>query len=218
MQIINVPVTFGSNPDRQAARAEELKMACDYLGFQCLEPTASDFSASRGKGDDRFKGLEKADIVSVLSAFKPTAIIVPHSKDWNARHESTHHLVMAALAEMPNDFSCEVIETEFWQPMVDSNLMVEADAETLADLLAALSLHAGEVARNPYHLLLPAWMMDNVRRGGEIVGGQGGAVPDFTFATLYRLSRWEKGELFQWLEKGRMVGMDDNLKEILQWK
>ena len=47
--------------------------------------------------------------------------------------------------------------------------------------------------RNPYHLLVPAWMQDNVRRGGELVGGQGGAAPDFTFCTLYRLRRWRDG-------------------------
>jgi len=27
------------------------------------------------------------------------------------------------------------------------------------------------------------------------VGGQGGAAPDFAFATLYRLSRWQDGAL-----------------------
>ena len=57
-------------------------------------------------------------------------------------------------------------------------------------MMAALSFHVGEVQRNPYHLLVPAWMQDNVRRGGELVGGQGGAAPDFTFATLYRLREW----------------------------
>ncbi len=93
--------------------------------------------------------------------------------------------------------------------------MVEADAQTLADLVAATSLHVGEVERNPYHLSLPAWMQDNVRRGGELVGGQGGAVPDFVFATLYRLRKWQDGELIQTVEAGRMVAMNDNLKEIL---
>jgi hypothetical protein len=57
-------------------------------------------------------------------------------------------------------------------------------------------------------------MRDNVRRGGELVGGQGGEAPDFTFATLYRLRRWRNGKLFQCLEKGRMVGVNDNLKEL----
>ena len=93
--------------------------------------------------------------------------------------------------------------------------MVEADAQTLADLVAATSLHVEEVARNPYHLSLPAWMQDNVRRGGELVGGQGGAVPDFAFATLYRVSKWENGELLHALEKNRMLAMNDNLKEII---
>jgi hypothetical protein len=49
------------------------------------------------------------------------------------------------------------------------------------------------VQRNPYHLTLPAWMMDNVRRGGEWVGGQGQAAPDFHFGTLYRLRAWTSG-------------------------
>ena len=56
--------------------------------------------------------------------------------------------------------------------------------------MTALSFHVGEVKRNPYHLLLPAWMQDNVRRGGELVGGQGGAAPDFSFCTLYRYRHW----------------------------
>ncbi len=47
--------------------------------------------------------------------------------------------------------------------------------------------------RNPYHLLFPAWMQDHVRRGGELVGGQGGAIPDVDLATLYRLRKWENG-------------------------
>ena len=221
MQIINVPVTFGSDPGRQVARSEELKTACDYLGFQCLEKRIALATRSAETRRSRFQCLEKEDVMKILKQEGSKIIFVPHSKDWNSRHIQTNQLVMDALAEMPNDFSCAVIETEFWQPMKDSNLMVEADAETLADLVAALSLHVGEVARNPYHLSLPAWMMDNVRRGGEVVGGQGGAIPNFSFATLYRLSRWENGALFQALEtrdangvKGRMLGMNDNLKEI----
>ena len=62
--------------------------------------------------------------------------------------------------------------------MATPNLMVESSPEDLADMMAALSFHVGEVQRNPYHLLVPAWMQDNVRRGGEVVGGQGGAAAD----------------------------------------
>ena len=95
----------------------------------------------------------------------------------------------AFLGRWPNS-ACLVVETEFWGAMDTPNLMVESSAADVADLVAALSLHVGEVARNAYHLRLPAWMMDNVRRGAELVGGQGGVAPRFALCTLYRLRRW----------------------------
>jgi LmbE family N-acetylglucosaminyl deacetylase len=202
MKIINVPVTYGSNKERQAARAEELRNACGYLGWDVYPRSG-------------FQTLEKSGVVEILKAIQPAAIFLPHSGDWNSRHIATHHLGMDALKEMPADFSCAVIETEFWGAMDDPNLMVEGDAQTVADLVAATSLHVEEVKRNPYHLSLPAWMQDNVRRGGELVGGQGGAAPGFTFATLYRLSRRENGRLIQPLGKGHMLAMDDNVKVLI---
>ncbi|MEN7972875.1 MAG: PIG-L family deacetylase [Verrucomicrobiota bacterium] len=201
MQVVNVPITFGSNVERQPGRAEELKNACAYLGWH--------IQARSG-----FDGLEKADVVSILEKEQPQVVFVPHAGDWNSRHIATHHLVMNALAEMPAGFSCAVVETEFWGAMDDPNLMVEADTQSVADLVAATSLHVEEVARNPYHLLMPAWMQDNVRRGGELVGGQGGAVPDFSFATLYRLSKWENGKLVIAEDAERFWAMNDNLKEM----
>lgn len=204
MQVINVPVTYGSNVDRQEGRALELDAACSYLGWDILNHS------------DGYSSLEVDDVVAILKQFQPEIVVMPHSGDWNSRHISTHFLVMEALQQMDVDFTCTVVETEFWGAMDDPNLMIEADAEMVADLVAATSLHTEEVARNPYHLLLPAWMQDNVRRGGELVGGQGGAVPDFSFATLYRLRKWTNGEIVDVLEKGVVVPMGaENLKEIL---
>ncbi|VGO21912.1 PIG-L deacetylase family protein [Pontiella sulfatireligans] len=202
-QIINVPVTFGSNLERQAGRAKELEDACAYLGWHIH------------RASDGFQNLTADDVVKILTGLKPDIIFIPHSNDWNSRHISTHHLVVEALEKLPADFSCTVVESEYWGAMDDPNLMVEADAELVADLVAAISLHAEEVARNPYHVLLPAWMQDNVRRGGELVGGQGGAVPDFSFATLYRLRVWKGGGFVDCLENGTVVPLGaENLKEI----
>src|SRR5436305_15012924 len=89
--------------------------------------------------------------------------------------------------------------------MDDPNLMVESSERDVTDLISALSLHVGEERRNPYHLRMPACLMDNVRRGGELVGGQGGAAPDFLFATLYRLRGWEAGGFRRVLSGGRFV-------------
>lgn len=203
MRIINVPVTFGSKKERQAGRARELENACAYLGWP----------VTAAKED--FRALEVPDLVQMLKDHDPKIIFMPHATDWNSRHISTHHLVVAALKEMGPAYTCTVVETEFWGAMDDPNLMVEGDAQTVADLVAATSLHVEEVERNPYHLLLPAWMQDNVRRGGELVGGQGAAAPSFSFATLYRLRRWAEGGLVKVLAGGVSIPMGaENLKKV----
>ena len=201
-QIINIPVTFGSNVERQAGRAAELENACAYLGWGILQ------------GRDGLQSLEVGGVVGILAEMQPDIIFMPHSNDWNSRHISTHFMVADALAKMESDFSCLVVETEFWGGMDKPNLMVEGDAQNVADLVAATSLHTGEVERNPYHLLLPAWMQDNVRRGGELIGGQGGAAPEFAFATLYRLRKWQKGEFVQVMEGGMNIPMGADIDEL----
>ena len=42
-----------------------------------------------------------------------------------------------------------LIETEFWGQIQNPNLMVENSQEEVADLVAALSHHKGEVTRKP---------------------------------------------------------------------
>ncbi len=205
---INVAVTQGSHRARQAERLAELERACAYLGFG-LTPT-------------RPNGLEKVSvktrqqepagwdamvqtIADLLTRHQPRAILFPHDRDWNSTHVGTHWLVMDALRQLGPAFTCYLVETEFWGQMDTPNLMVEASPTDLGDMVAATSFHVGEVKRNPYHLLLPAWMLDNVRRGGELVGGQGGAAPDFLFATLYRLRAWRQGRAQALYEGGRML-------------
>jgi hypothetical protein len=123
---------------------------------------------------------------------------------------------MDALKSLPPDFTTTLIETEFWGQMPSPNLMVELSAENVADLLAALSFHVGEVRRNPYHLRLPAWFQDNVRRGAEVVGGQGGHAPDYNFATLYRMTHWENGGVRHFFAGGRQLGTKDSAGSVLE--
>jgi hypothetical protein len=72
------------------------------------------------------------------------------------------------------------------------------------------------VRRNPYHARLPAWMMDNVRRGAELAGGQGGAAPDFTFATIYRLRKWVNGRLMDVTNGGKFLSHSKNPASLFQ--
>jgi LmbE family N-acetylglucosaminyl deacetylase len=213
MRVINVAVTQGSNKARQAARLGELQAACDYLGFELIQtrPQGLENINVKTRAADAAVWRASVEIVAaILADERPHVVFFPHDTDWNSTHIGTHHLLVDALGRLPSDFSCDVVETEFWGAMASPNLMVESSATDLADMMAALSFHVGEVQRNPYHLLVPAWMQDNVRRGGELVGGQGGAAPDFIFCTLYRLRRWSAGRLEATYAGGRSLPADVN--------
>jgi N-acetylglucosamine malate deacetylase 1 len=217
-RVINVAVTQGSNKARQPERLKELAAACGWIGF-ALEQTAPN---GLEKITPKTRAQEPAHwaaavqvIAASLARHRPRVIFFPHEGDANSTHIGTHFLVMDALRTLPADFRTLLVENEFWGQMPAPNLMVESSVEDVASLLAALSFHVGEVQRNPYHLRLPAWMQDNVRRGAEAVGGQGGAAPDFMFATLYRLRRWSDGRIEAAYSGGRLIGLKDDPTSVL---
>jgi LmbE family N-acetylglucosaminyl deacetylase len=217
MRLIDVAVTLGRKPERRAERLRELRYACRYLGFE-LELTAPN---GLERIDPQTRAQDPAHwaacvsvIQGILQAQQPKVVFCPHDRDWNSAHIGTHSLVLDALKTMPSGFECYLVETEFWAPMTDPNLIVEVGAEEVGDMMAATSFHLGEVSRNPYHLRLPPWMMDNVRRGGEVVGGQGAAAPDFTFAVLYRLRQWRHGKATKFFEGGKQVPCSMNAGEL----
>ena len=217
MNLINVAVTQGSKKERQLERYKELENACHYIGYGLI-PTAPNglerINPKTRASDPAYWSQCVKIIHTILQNNQPKVILFPHEHDWNGTHIGTHFLVMDALKQMPIGFECYLVETEFWGQMTDPNLMVEINADDLADMIAATTFHVGEVKRNPYHLLLPAWMLDNVRRGSELVGGQGGAAPDFTFAVLCRLRKWSQGRVTKLFEGGKQISRSSNVGEL----
>ena len=207
-RVVNVAVTHGSNPARQLARAVELKNACQALGFENV------FLAERGlfrisadsRSNDPMHWAACIDrVAQQLVELKPDLILCPHPQDAQPAHIGTHLLTLDALAAMPEGYAPQVAFTEYWSTMASPNFMVQVSGRDLGDLMSALMQHAGEVSRNPYHLSLPAWMMDNVRRGAEQVGLPGSLAPHFTFATLYRVMQWRNGTLSPAWQDGRFA-------------
>jgi LmbE family N-acetylglucosaminyl deacetylase len=216
MNVLNVAVTQGSSRARQAERFAELEDACHHLGFGLVATGASGLERispkTREQDPAHWAGCVEV-IAGILANNRPKAILFPHDQDWNSTHVGTHHLVMDALRKMPIEFECHLVETEYWAPMATPNLMVEITATDLADMVSALTFHVGEVKRNPYHVSVPAWMYDNVRRA-EIVGGQGCAAPDFAFATIYRLRKWSQGRVTNVLTAGKFLSQEKNSGEL----
>ena len=211
-RIVNVAVTQGSKKERQPGRLEELKAACDFINFELVQTAPNGLEKVTPKTRDQDKAHWDSMvqvIAGILSKHQPKVIFFPHEHDWNGTHIGVHFLLLDALKTLPG-FSCFVVETEFWGQMQSPNLMVEYDADDVTALVTATSFHVGEVQRNPYHLLIPAWMMDNVRRGAELVGGQGGEAPDYTFGQLFRLRRWKDGQLQNVYAGGRNLSKTSN--------
>jgi N-acetylglucosamine malate deacetylase 1 len=192
-----VPATLGSRVERQTARKLELQAACSVLGFQLrlLKPDPSGLNLSR-----------------LIENLNPAVIFIPHANDGHATHRAVHRLGVSAMDKTGRKF--HVVETEYWHPLARPNLMVAANPKHLSKLRRALACHAGEIARNDYAARLPAWMIDNVRRGAERIGDAGSAAPAFTYATLYRARRRTEGSWQAEFRGGRIVKTATELGEI----
>lgn len=178
--IVNVAVTVGSNKARQKERVEELEKACELLEMECVYL------------NEDWKKKEK-ELKSLIQKYHPDLIIAPHTKDFHPAHIKTGELLKKCLMSLKK-MQLLIAWSEFWAPMAKPNLLVEVPVEILELQMKALELHVGEVSRNPYHLRLPAWMMDNVRRGSEVIGGKGSESINTAFGVLYQLQLFKSGK------------------------
>lgn len=176
--VVNVAVTLGSNKDRQKARVKELENACELLEMELIV-LDEDWTKKR------------KELKSLIQKYQPQIIMAPHLKDHHPAHIKTGQLLKKVVDSKTN---CIVAWTEFWGQLEKPNALVEVPEEILALQMEALAKHVGEVERNPYHLRLPGWMMDNVRRGSEVVAGKGTTSPAAPYGVLYQLQTVKKGK------------------------
>ncbi len=195
-EVVNLAVTFGSNAARRVERLRELEASCAVLGFALTRLDATDRlgldevtpDVRRSKPAHWQSKVER--LAASLEAWGPDLVLAPHAADAHPTHAGCHWLLRDAIdlllsrSDMPPAW---IALTEYWAPLETPNLLVGLDRHTAATMLAALAQHRGEVARNPYHLMLPAWLIDNVRRGSERVLGPGSGAPPQRFGVLVEL-------------------------------
>lgn len=216
-QVVNLAVTLGSNVARQEARWAELLEACAVLGFDCqrfMPLEVFDLKAAEA-GAGWCAGVEW--LVDLFAQRNPDFVFLPHAHDAHPAHIATNRLVVAALALWTASCPATVkaVETEYWSSMSAPNLLVGVSNGDLARLLAGLSCHRGEIARNPYHLTHPARLMDTVRRGAEQVTSVRSTRPDFLFGELYRVSVWQQGQSKSVILENACVGPNQGLYEVV---
>lgn len=177
--IINVAVTLGSNKERQQERTQELLDACELMEMECLFL------------DEEWEN-KASELTGLIEKYQPDLIIAPHTKDFHPAHIKTGELLKTVLETLPQ-LTTLVAWSEFWGQLTAPTILVEVPQEILELQMKALAKHVGEIKRNPYHLRLPAWMMDNVRRGSEIIGGKGTDSQNMAYAVLYQLELFHQG-------------------------
>jgi LmbE family N-acetylglucosaminyl deacetylase len=220
-RVINVAMTLGSNPDRKEGRLLELTNACKTLGFELLLPCdlALDGVNLSTKENDSEKWAANTQLITqILIDEQPDMVFFPHDNDFNSTHIGVNHLLVEAITEAVKSipsWNPVIIETEFWQMMDKPNLMIGLSHEDEATLIYAISAHSGEIERNPYHINHPARMLDNVTRGSEVVGGQGGEAIDADYAMIYRCSKLINGTISPFWENGKAFGNTDDLQVLL---
>lgn len=176
--IVNVAVTLGSNEKRQKARLKELEAACEMLEMEIVT-LSEDWTKKR------------KELKSLIQKYQPQIILAPHLKDHHPTHIKTGQLLKKVVDSKSNFI---VAWTEFWGQLEKPNALVEVPEKLLSLQMEALAKHVGEVSRNPYHLRLPAWMMDSVRRGSEVISGKGAAAPLIPYGVLYQIQTVKKGK------------------------
>jgi N-acetylglucosamine malate deacetylase 1 len=179
--IVNVAVTLGSNKDRKDARIKELDEACNLLQMEYVLL------------DENWKTKEK-ELKGLIQKYQPQVIISPHVKDFHPAHIKTGKLLKKVITSLKKQTTL-VAWSEFWAQMNRPNLLIEVPLDIVELQMRALTKHVGEISRNPYHLRLPAWMMDNVRRGSELIGGKGVESQKMAFGVLYQLQLAKNGKL-----------------------
>ena len=200
-RVTNVAVTLGSRLGRRAARWAEAQACCAYLGFELLSPLGVPGQAferitpEAALADPAHWQRAVQAVAALLRRLQPRVVVAPHAGDGHAAHVGTHRLVCDALEACGDAVDAHLCWAEYWATQPEPRLRLELEAGEVAQLVTACALHAGEVARHPYHLLLPALLTDSARRGTERVGAPGSPADGVALAALYGWQRWEGGRL-----------------------
>ncbi len=200
-RVVVVAVTLGSKRARRAARWREMQASCAYLGFELVSASGEAAQGLERIGPDAREAepvhwqAAVLRIRALITLFNPTVILCPHADDGHSAHVGTYHLVLDALRDWQRATALHLLLSEYWNTQSQPRLRVGLSDEAVAQLMQATALHVGEVARNPYHLSFPAWLMDSARRGVERVGAPGSHADDTVFAALYG---WQIVQDRQW--------------------
>lgn len=196
-QVSVMPYSLGSKLDRKKERQEELKNACTTLNFSLLP-------AIENQNPEDFK--------SYIEQIKPKYIFLSHGLDLHPTHIKSHYFIMEQLEQC--EYTGHLFFTEFWHALLKPNLLIELHYEDATKLAFALCEHKKEIERNPYHLRYPAWLMDNSRRGSELVGDHTSDYRHLIYSQLYEVKLMQNGRIQEQFLDQKIFTSSDSLSPL----
>jgi len=180
-----VPFSYGSNTERRPERLKELKAALEVLRFRWVDPRTDPF----------LNRLTMTEFVKAYQSVQPDVILSPHPDDHHPAHIAAANMVrdlrvaMKALSAKEGISKKEPIwiQTEYWKQNAEPDYFLPLSADHVICMGRALQKHEGEISRNPYHLSLPAWLMDQSRRAQEVMGAYGEESAQHLFGVLLKI-------------------------------
>ncbi len=184
-EVYVLPYSYGSRIERRLPRCKEMQAAVEVLGFHWLD----------SRSNSQMERLSMSEFVQACRSIEPDIIISPHPDD--------HHPVHVEAAKMVRDFRVAMtavfnkdasrkkeitwVQTEYWKQNAEPNFFLPLSKDHVIRMGQALQKHEGEISRNPYHLSLPAWLMDQSRRAPEVLGGFGQESSQYLLGILLKV-------------------------------
>ncbi len=228
-RVVNLACSLGAAADRERRR-RELEGACRLARFECeVVSSPLDDPLASAAVEVAVRRLV-ADVAGALERHRPRVVVAPSPHDRHRGHEVVGRAVVSACAAAVGEGPGEGERTAsspaperlwlwgLWADLPFPSLAVGFDETRLAEMLGALSAHAGEMARNDYRRLVRGRAEMNASLGPERVFGFGfsASVSDRPYVELLtelgrKNGHWHLGAP-RWLDaRAPVAGLGDDV-------
>jgi LmbE family N-acetylglucosaminyl deacetylase len=192
--IINLACSLGRPADQQRRRAE-LNEACRRARFELLIPDRLFPDSGSGSELQRAEHELAALITSLLQSRACAYVVGPSPHDAHPAHEAVGRAIRDALVQTPQPPPWGM--WGLWSDLPLPNIYLPFDATVLAEVLDALSAHAGELERNDYATLVESRARMNAVLGSERVfgfgtGNRGAEYAELLTEVIFTGRGWER--------------------------
>ena len=148
-RIVNLPVSYGSAPERREQRRRELEAACRAAGFELLDAPADLQQSQEGRDEQ----AAAASLASLAAELETDLLCAPSPHDLHPLHEWCGRVAVEAFERGAGE---RLWLWSIWGPLPVVNSVCSFEPRRLNEIDLALKAHIGETDRADLPRLLRA--------------------------------------------------------------